>query len=51
MRHAVLFLWLLLTVLVLSGCASTESENMSSRPWNAPTGYESGLPIGIMQGH
>ena len=26
------------------GCATTESENASERPWNAPRGWEYGLP-------
>jgi hypothetical protein len=26
------------------GCATTESENASERPWNAPKGWEYGLP-------
>lgn len=40
-----LFLLLLvLAVGALAGCASTESENQSERPWNAPQGWENGLP-------
>jgi len=31
----------------LVGCASTESDNASSRPWNTPKGWESGLPSGM----
>ncbi|MEO6034136.1 MAG: hypothetical protein ABIQ35_02660 [Verrucomicrobiota bacterium] len=34
---------------VMSGCATTESENVSSRPWNTPQGW-SGLPSGINEG-
>jgi len=26
------------------GCATTESENASERPWNAPRGWEYDLP-------
>jgi hypothetical protein len=29
---------------LLTGCASTEPENASSRPWNAPTRGGSGFP-------
>jgi hypothetical protein len=37
-------LLLALAAVVLSGCASTESENMSERPWNTPQGWENGMP-------
>ncbi len=48
--------WLLALLFVaglvgLTGCSSTEPENLSERPWNAPNGYENGLPAGLMQGH
>jgi hypothetical protein len=33
-----------------SGCKTAESENLSERPWNAPRGWENGLPSGINQG-
>jgi hypothetical protein len=47
-----LFLLLLtLAALGLSGCASDESENLSSRPWNAPRTSDYGLPGGMMEGH
>ena len=43
---------LLLTdaLLALCGCATTESENDSVRPWNAPKGWEHGLPSGMTEG-
>jgi len=46
------FLLLLLAVVALwtSGCASVEPENASSRPWNAPKGWETGLPMGMNEG-
>jgi hypothetical protein len=34
----------------LSGCASTESDNASTRPWNAPKTWESGLPSTLNEG-
>jgi hypothetical protein len=36
----------------LTGCATTESENLSERPWNSPTaGIGSGsLPMDINRG-
>ena len=43
LRQALL-LFLVLAGLALSGCASTESENMSARPWNTPQGWETGMP-------
>ena len=41
--------WMFLLLLVvaalgLNGCASTESDNHSERPWNTPQGWETGLP-------
>jgi len=44
------FLLLAASLLVLAGCASTEPENASSRPWNAPKGWETGLPSGLTEG-
>jgi hypothetical protein len=39
-----LFLVLILAALaaVVSGCASTESDNASVRPWNSPEGWQGG---------
>jgi len=34
----------------LTGCASTETENLSERPWNSPKTWESGMPSGINEG-
>ena len=40
--------YLLLVLLALTGlgCATTdtESDNLSSRPWNSPRGWEYGMP-------
>ena len=43
---------LLLTLggLGLSGCASTEPDNLSERPWNSPRGWENGLPSSMTEG-
>lgn len=52
----VCFRWICLVLLALaglamSGCASTEdSENRSARPWNAPMGWENGLPSTMREG-
>lgn len=34
----------------LTGCASTESDNLSERPWNAPRSWENGLPASMFEG-
>ena len=47
------FFFLLLfgaSLLVLAGCATTESDNASTRPWNSPKGWETGLPSGMTEG-
>lgn len=45
------WLTLLAMAALLSGCAHTsEPENASSRPWNSPKGWESGLPLGLTEG-
>jgi hypothetical protein len=41
--HLLLFLALFSLAMMISGCASTESDNTSVRPWNAPQGWENGL--------
>jgi len=48
-----LLLCLLFALLVLgaSGCASTEGDNASVRPWNAPIGWENGIPTGMYENH
>jgi len=48
--RAALFLLLSLAAVLVSGCASTESENLSERPWNSPKSWETGLPSGLMEG-
>ncbi len=46
--------WLLLlgiAVVSLNGCATTDdAENASVRPWNAPKGWENGLPTNMQEG-
>jgi len=46
---AALFLLLTLLVLGVCGCSTTETENASARPWNSPSGWENGMPGGMMQ--
>jgi hypothetical protein len=43
-------LFLLALAAVVTGCKTTESENLSARPWNAPRGWEHGIPSAINQG-
>jgi hypothetical protein len=40
--HLCLLLLLAAMAMVISGCASTESDNASVRPWNSPEGWEGG---------
>jgi hypothetical protein len=40
----------LLVVVAISGCATTESENLSARPWDSPKSWENGLPSGMTEG-
>ncbi len=49
-RAVFLLLLLLLALLGAAGCASTESENMSARPWNSPKSWENGLPSSMTEG-
>jgi hypothetical protein len=48
--RASLLLMLALIAIGSAGCASTESENVSSRPWNSPRGWENGLPSTMTEG-
>jgi len=48
---SLLLLLLVLVALGLSACSTTEdSENASVRPWNAPKGWENGLPSNMTEG-
>ena len=49
-RAAHLFLVLVLAALAvaISGCASTEPDNASVRPWNTPEGWQGGALGGLM---
>lgn len=37
-------------LLSATGCATTEDETLSERPWNAPKTWETGVPQSMMQG-
>jgi hypothetical protein len=45
-----MLLFLAAITLLFTGCATTESENASERPWNAQQGWQHGLPSSINQG-
>jgi type IV pilus biogenesis protein CpaD/CtpE len=34
----------------LVGCATTDPENQSARPWNVPKSWETGLPSSMFEG-
>jgi hypothetical protein len=48
--RAISLLLLLVALASLCGCATTESDNASTRPWNAPKNWETGLPSGLTEG-
>ena len=33
----------------VTGCQSDDPENISVKPWNAPKGWEGGMPIDTQQ--
>jgi hypothetical protein len=37
------------TMSFLTGCKTTENEDLSQRPWNAPMNWEHGLPSSMME--
>jgi hypothetical protein len=41
--HLILLLALAAIASGLTGCASTEPDNASVRPWNTPQGWENGM--------
>jgi hypothetical protein len=52
LRSVSLFFLLLLVLasLGVSGCATSEPDNLSQRPWNSPKSWETGLPSSILEG-
>ncbi len=45
--RSLFLLLLVLGALFAAGCATTESDNVSERPWNEPQGWETGIPSGM----
>ncbi len=43
-QHSLMIAVLLALAWASSGCKSADSENVSSRPWNTPRGFDTGLP-------
>lgn len=51
LSSALLLLGLAAVMVMVVGCSTTtESENLSSRPWNTPKNWEHGLPSGMFEG-
>jgi len=49
--RVVFCIFVALTFLWVGGCASTsDPDNASVRPWNAPMGWENGLPSNMREG-
>lgn len=46
--HILLALIIAALAAVVSGCASTEPDNASVRPWNSPEGWQNGALNGMM---
>jgi hypothetical protein len=47
MKRALQWFWLALALAALggAGCSTTsDHENISSRPWNTPRGFDTGIP-------
>jgi hypothetical protein len=52
MRCAVkCFYWFVVAAVItlFSGCATSDPQNASVRPWNAPQSWEGGLPVDMGQ--
>ncbi len=49
--HLLLLVVLAAMVAVISGCASTEPDNASVRPWNSPEGWQGGMLGGMDNQH
>jgi hypothetical protein len=50
LRQIILVLLLSVVTLAFAGCATTEAENVSARPWGYRSGYDPGLPSSLNDG-
>jgi hypothetical protein len=48
--HLLALLILAAATLLLNGCATADPDNASTRPWNSPKGWETGLPSNMFEG-
>jgi hypothetical protein len=44
--------WVVFSGFMVSGCKTTENDlaNQSERPWNSPSGWNSRMPVQMMEG-
>ena len=49
--HLILLLAIAVIAVFSSGCASTEPDNASVRPWNSPEGWQNGMLGGMDYQH
>jgi len=49
--HVVLFAVITALVVLSVGCASTDPDNASVRPWNSPEGWQGGVLGGMNYQH
>jgi len=49
--HWILLLLVLALGWACSGCATTDAENTSERPWNSPEGWQNGNAGMVAQPH
>jgi ABC-type uncharacterized transport system auxiliary subunit len=49
--HLLLLVVLAAMAAVISGCATTEADNASVRPWNSPEGWQGGMLGGMDTQH
>lgn len=50
LERLVLALCFLTLAVGFSGCATTDDENLTERPWNTPKTWETGIPQSMQQG-
>lgn len=49
-QRFLLLLFVAGTLLLSSGCKTTEEDELSARPWNTPKSWEHGLPSSMLEG-